>query len=364
MAWILSRRFVEECVNSPCSQVREVESSEVRCWVGELCAQLRSNPGVKAFCAPDRMKERSKHSRFGMTYAPLTEELGRDVVTLYREGSLAKTYPQPIRRVLESTDYEADYGRRCSGLYRRYDRGSCSWKTAQCLFTGVWEECLETWPQWGTMRNGESWERTAWEPTMNGNGCGFWGQKWMTPTAHDASERDASKTSVVKRDNPLLETQALFFPTPLARQWKDTGSRAEMARQTLALPVVAKLYPKEGMDYVNPGDKCIAIAEERMRKAGVTGTGALLPNQSEQRGGGKQLAETQEAQGLRIYNARGNECYGFHDWWQTEPDVGRVANGMACRVDRLKATGNGQVPAVAAVMIVVLLRRMLEKKKS
>jgi len=37
------------------------------------------------------------------------------------------------------------------------------------------------------------------------------------------------------------------------------------------------------------------------------------------------------------------------DWWATEPDVGRVANGMAARVDRLKAIGNGQVPAVAAL---------------
>ena len=34
-------------------------------------------------------------------------------------------------------------------------------------------------------------------------------------------------------------------------------------------------------------------------------------------------------------------------WWQTEPDVGRVADGVASRVDRLKAIGNGQVPAVA-----------------
>lgn len=33
-------------------------------------------------------------------------------------------------------------------------------------------------------------------------------------------------------------------------------------------------------------------------------------------------------------------------WWETEPDVGRVANGVASRVDRLKAIGNGQVPAV------------------
>jgi DNA (cytosine-5)-methyltransferase 1 len=34
------------------------------------------------------------------------------------------------------------------------------------------------------------------------------------------------------------------------------------------------------------------------------------------------------------------------DWWTTEPDVGRVAHGVAARVDRLRCLGNGQVPAV------------------
>jgi len=34
-------------------------------------------------------------------------------------------------------------------------------------------------------------------------------------------------------------------------------------------------------------------------------------------------------------------------WWSTEPNVGRVAHGVAHRVDRLKAIGNGQVPQVA-----------------
>jgi len=33
-------------------------------------------------------------------------------------------------------------------------------------------------------------------------------------------------------------------------------------------------------------------------------------------------------------------------WWSTEPDVDRVAHGVARRVDRLKAIGNGQVPSV------------------
>ena len=35
-------------------------------------------------------------------------------------------------------------------------------------------------------------------------------------------------------------------------------------------------------------------------------------------------------------------------YWPTEPNVGRVAHGVAHRVDRLKALGNGQVPRVAA----------------
>lgn len=36
------------------------------------------------------------------------------------------------------------------------------------------------------------------------------------------------------------------------------------------------------------------------------------------------------------------------EWWKTEPGLGRVADGVANRVDRIKAIGNGQVPIVAA----------------
>ena len=36
-------------------------------------------------------------------------------------------------------------------------------------------------------------------------------------------------------------------------------------------------------------------------------------------------------------------------WWQFEPQLGRVAHGVANRVDRLRCIGNGQVPAVAGL---------------
>ena len=50
------------------------------------------------------------------------------------------------------------------------------------------------------------------------------------------------------------------------------------------------------------------------------------------------VADAQEHQAV--------ECRG---WWEAEPDVGRVAHGVAARVDRLRCLGNGQVPAVAAL---------------
>jgi len=40
--------------------------------------------------------------------------------------------------------------------------------------------------------------------------------------------------------------------------------------------------------------------------------------------------------------------YGTKQWWSFEPNMGRVAHGVAARVDRLKAIGNGQVPLCAA----------------
>jgi DNA (cytosine-5)-methyltransferase 1 len=56
-----------------------------------------------------------------------------------------------------------------------------------------------------------------------------------------------------------------------------------------------------------------------------------------------------------LYPAQGSdgeanyvESISRPDQWAVEPNVGRVANGVACRMERLKALGNGQVPLCAA----------------
>ena len=51
------------------------------------------------------------------------------------------------------------------------------------------------------------------------------------------------------------------------------------------------------------------------------------------------------------------KCVSRYDRWGIESGLGRVADGVADRVDRLRAVGNGQVPLVAAAAFVVLSRR-------
>ena len=56
----------------------------------------------------------------------------------------------------------------------------------------------------------------------------------------------------------------------------------------------------------------------------------------------------------------GCSCYFGQsgNWWSSEPNVGRVADGVAARVDRLKAIGNGQVPLCAATAWNILKGRI------
>jgi DNA (cytosine-5)-methyltransferase 1 len=92
--------------------------------------------------------------------------------------------------------------------------------------------------------------------------------------------------------------------------------------------------------------------------AHANGMRKLQPSRSERKEwngagiSGQTLADTDQAR-LQVedWNAGSSgplssieQCH----WWHSEPDVGRVAHGVAARVDRLKAIGNGQVPLCAA----------------
>lgn len=101
---------------------------------------------------------------------------------------------------------------------------------------------------------------------------------------------------------------------------------------------------------VNISSENVAYAAgERSREAGE-----FRRNQSAQRTprSGEDVADTEstrlEGRGKPAAARTPFGAAGSPSWWLTEPAVGRVADGVAHRVDRLKAIGNGQVPGVVA----------------
>ena len=76
-----------------------------------------------------------------------------------------------------------------------------------------------------------------------------------------------------------------------------------------------------------------------------------IPNDECQRHGQYRVTTDAGQEDSRgVYHSRGEAWYDGWQWWETEPDVGRVANGIPSRVDRLRGLGNAVVPQVAEVI--------------
>jgi len=78
MSWLYSRALVEEYLAGNCSD-------------GEQCALLSGNPTPQAFLPPDRMTAFCRPSRFGMTFAPLTDDRGEELLMWFLAGFHART---------------------------------------------------------------------------------------------------------------------------------------------------------------------------------------------------------------------------------------------------------------------------------
>ena len=119
-------------------------------------------------------------SQFLMTFGALTEDHGAALLTWYLAGFHVRTSAQPERERASKGNAPA-CGKKWHGSLARYDRATFSWRTAQYSLLGDLELFSETWPRWGTMRNGECSERSMPELHTDVNESGL----WRTPTAHD-----------------------------------------------------------------------------------------------------------------------------------------------------------------------------------
>ncbi len=160
MSWLYSQVLVEEYLGDISLD-------------GEQSVQSSGSSTPQAYCALDKMTGFSRLSRFGMTFAVLTESRGEELLTLYREAFHAKT-SQPQEKAQELMESEAECGEKWQGSFAKYNLDSCSWKTHQCSLLGDLEEFSETWPKWGLMRNGECWEQTPLDYPITENEFGCW----------------------------------------------------------------------------------------------------------------------------------------------------------------------------------------------
>ena len=259
------------------SQALAVEYLEENSLDGEQSAQLNGNHTQQAYCAHDKMTAFSRLSRFGMTYKPLTETRGEELLTLFRADFPVRTFPsQAVAQGL--MEKVPQCGITWRGWLAKFDQDLYLWKTAQCSFIEDSDESLATFPASGLMRNGLLWEQTRSERPTKGIERGLWrtpdtgggGGIWAAQKRPESSKEWSAHSNQIGRSSEQSETMAHTGGANVQGRGKPSGIRQE--RDT------------------------------------PCGSG----------------------------------------WWAVEPRVGRVANGVAARVDRLKAIGNGQVPLCAA----------------
>lgn len=107
-------------------------------------------------------------------------------------------------------------------------------------------------------------------------------------------------------------------------------------------------------------DRCEQMPERFFDPGNTTGTSLDIQKKRQD-----EISNTNKT-GLesRFFNAAGKMSLKRYnrknrkEQWQTEPSVGRVANGVSNRVDRIKCLGNAVVPQVAEVIGELLLNEV------
>jgi hypothetical protein len=155
--------------------------------------------------------ESCQSSQSGTMFAPLTGNPGEEMLTSFAEGSHVKTCPlnrQCITGCRGWMDLEVDSGWSSHGSLVKYDPASSLWKTHQISLFEDLTECLETWPRWGIMQDGECWEQIPLGLTTKETGSG-WSPKELKPTVLATDYKGG--TTAIRKDRGDQRTD----------QWRD-----------------------------------------------------------------------------------------------------------------------------------------------
>lgn len=287
------------------SQALVAEYSEATSWDGAPSAPLSVMPTQHKFYRNDKTMEPLKLSQFGLTCAVLTEGRGEELLTWFREGFRARTFQQQETDQV-SPEQDLDFGEK--------------WR----------ESSGEVRPRVVFVEN---------SPLLVGRGLAMvlgdlaemgYDAQWCIVSASDTgAPHQRDRCWIVANDNRVRESQP-------AREQQE----------------------REAMAYTNKVG--------RIGRAGSSGSegwieskdssSQIMADSCGEHGEGIFTSLTDSEVGCGQVQRQVGSCGNGFRRWPAEPSMGRVVNGLANRVDRIKALGNGQVPRVAAAAFNILTR--------
>ena len=269
------------------SQALVEEYSEGISLDGAQSAQSSGKPTQQAYCAPDKMTAFSRLSRFGMTYKPLTATHGEALLMSYLAAFHAKT-SQP----------------RGGGAGIDGER------------SGMWREMAriigEIQPRYVFVEN---------SPMLTSRGLGRvlgdlasmgFDARWGVLGAADIGANH-------QRDRIWI----------VGKQMGNTHDNGQITSE------ICKSTAQRG-------DSGSARKKQASQLEGSSEQYAELADSTQHR------TQSESCKARKSSEWSYSSSIGDSRWWSIEPNVGRVAYGLADRMDRLKAIGNGQVPLCAA----------------
>ncbi len=183
-------------------------------------APSRLSPKTASCSCNASETESCQGSLSGTMCEPSTASRGAELLTSSAGGSPAQTSALPAKaQGLKAS--KADSGEKWRASFARFDRDTCSWKTAQCSLLADSGESSVIWPRSGMTVGGLAYPLPTVGRRTNETGYGF----WQTPVADDCVDLKMGKFN--SRGEPKLSAQAKMFPTAKASD-SDWGGMGEL----------------------------------------------------------------------------------------------------------------------------------------
>jgi hypothetical protein len=242
MSWLYSRALVQDFASSRSSRALVAEFSAQSCSDGAPSARSSSNRSALNDWPSDKTKAFFRPFQSGTGELNFSTAVpGEDLLTWFREVSLARTFPQQILWPWELVASVRVSGVKCSESFARLDRPSSLWRIRRNSQEKVSEECSAIFPRWGSMLSGECWELLTSEVSMGATGS----SSWATPTARDFRSGKTSDRFFYRnvKGRPLTEQLTAFWPTIRATDGEKGGPNSKGSKGDLMLPGAVATWP-------------------------------------------------------------------------------------------------------------------------